>query len=202
MFEAILNLLYPNVCGICGKICKESICEKCELKLQEYEINNIGVFRYEGIIRKKIIEYKFGDKAYLYKTFAKIILKNEKICGFLRNYDIIIPVPLSKKKKQARGYNQTELVAREIAKNITNLKLETNILVKTKDTEVQSLLTKTQRTENVKNAFAVKNAENIKGKKIILFDDIYTTGATANECSRVLTEAGAEEIMILTIAKD
>lgn len=214
MFNSILNLLYPNVCGFCGKICKGSICKKCELKLHEYEINNdvganlvLSLFKYEGIIRQKMIEYKFGDKAYLYRTFAKIVLKNEKVCGFLRNYDIIIPVPLHKKKKRARGYNQTELIAKEIANNIPNLKLETNILIKTKNTEVQSLLTRNQRRENIKNAFEINvgtgfHTRPIEGKKIILFDDIYTTGATANECRRVLKNAGAKEILVLTIAKD
>ena len=221
MLDSILNLLYPNVCGFCNKICFGSICKKCELKLKKHEINNdvgtglasaqynfnnlISLFKYEGIIRKKIIEYKFGDKAYLYRTFAKIILKNEKVCGFLRNYDIIIPVPLHKKKKHIRGYNQTELIAKELVKNIPNLKLETNILIKTKNTEVQSLLTKNQRQENIKGAFEV-GAGNcacpIEGKRIILFDDIYTTGATANECSKVLKRAGAKEILVLTIAKD
>jgi len=116
----------------------------------------ISIFKYEDIIRKKMIEYKFGDRAYLYKTFAKIILKNEKVCGFLRNYDIIIPVPLHKKRKNARGYNQTELAAKEIANNIPNLKLETNILIKTKNTKVQSLLMKNQRRINIKGAFEIK----------------------------------------------
>lgn len=104
MFEAFINLLYPQACGFCNKICKEELCKKCELKVQEYGIINldaakISVFRYEDIIRKKIIEYKFGNKAYLYKTFAKCILKNEKICEIIRNYDIIIPVPIHRKRK-------------------------------------------------------------------------------------------------------
>ena len=104
MLDAILNLLYPNVCGFCDKICKESLCRKCELKLKKYEIlparneavaifrnrnNNfncfISILKYEDIIRKKIIEYKFGDKSYLYKTFAKVILRNENACRILEN---------------------------------------------------------------------------------------------------------------------
>ena len=67
---------------------------------------------------------------------------------------------------------------------------------------MQSLLTRKQRRENIKNAYEVKNQEKIRGKKIILFDDVYTTGATINECKRVLNEAGAGEILILTLAKD
>ena len=211
--ETMLNLIYPNVCGICDKICKENLCKKCELKLQEHVINNvivnnnkyfdnlISIFKYEGIVREKIIEYKFGEKAYLYKTFARIMLKSEKAYGILKNYDIIIPVPIHKKRKLQRGYNQTELIAREIAKNI-NVTLQTNVLIKTKNTEVQSLLTKRQRSQNVKNAYNTRNTERIKDKKIILFDDIYTTGSTVRECSKTLKKAGAKEILVLTVAKD
>jgi len=104
MLEAIINLLYPHICGFCNKICKEALCKKCELKLQKYEVNNISedrisVYKYEDIIRKKIIEYKFGSRSYLHKTFARCILKNEKIYGIIKNYDIIIPIPIHKKRK-------------------------------------------------------------------------------------------------------
>ncbi|MCL2354707.1 MAG: hypothetical protein FWC68_02275, partial [Oscillospiraceae bacterium] len=93
MFEAIIDLLYPNICGFCNKICKEGLCKKCELKLHKYGINNVldhrvSIFKYEDIIRKKIIEYKFGNKPHLSKTFASSILKNEKICEIIRSYDI------------------------------------------------------------------------------------------------------------------
>ena len=212
MLEYILELIYPTTCGFCGKICKDAICKKCELKLKEYEINlirknkkyyqeSIHLYRYDGIIRKKIIDYKFNNKSYLYKTFAKIILKNKKVCGFLKNYDIIIPVPIHKKRKLIRGYNQTELIAKEIVKN-THLKLEKNVLLKQKNITTQSVLTKVKREQNVKNAFIVKNKEKIQNKKILIFDDIYTTGSTVLECAKILKKAGIKEIGVLTIAKD
>ena len=126
MLNNILELIYPNVCGICEEICKESLCEKCAIEMRKYEINLINkhkkmyfnesmhIFKYDEIIRQKLIEYKFQDKAYMYKTFAKIILKNKKVCGFLEKYDIIIPVPIHKKRRLKRGYNQTELIVKEI----------------------------------------------------------------------------------------
>ena len=96
IFNYILELIYPNVCGVCKKICKENLCPKCEIKTKEYQINiikkyndkqtyfdeGIHIFKYEDIIRKMLVEYKFQDKAYLYKTFTKIILKNKKIMRF------------------------------------------------------------------------------------------------------------------------
>ena len=213
MLDYILELIYPTTCGICNKICKEALCKKCELELKKYEINlirknkkmyfaeSMHIFRYEDLIREKIISYKFNNKSYLYKTFSKIILKNEKICGFLKNYDIIIPVPIHKRRKIKRGYNQTELIANIIA-NKTHLKLEKDVLLKQKNIVSQSSLNKSDRKQNVKNAFIVKNIEKVVNKKILLFDDIYTTGSTADECSKTLKKAGAKQIGVLTIAKD
>lgn len=216
MFEKILNLIFPNVCGFCNKIDKNSLCKNCELRLAKYEINCIkdytkdskkyfdyqySALRYENIVREKIINYKFNENSYLYKTFAKIIIKNKKVYGFLKLYDIIIPVPMHKTKKSVRGYNQSELLASEIAKHM-ELGFEKNVLIKTKNTKVQSTLTKTQRIENIKNAFCVTDNAKIKDKKVILIDDIYTTGSTVNECSKVLKKAGAKEIFVVTIAKD
>ena len=82
------------------------------------------------------------------------------------------------------------------------MKFENKNLVKIKDTAKQSTLTKAQRIENLKDAFRIKHPENIKGKRIILFDDIYTTGSTVNECSKMLRAAGALEIIVLTLAID
>ncbi len=215
MIDEILNLIYPSVCGFCNKICKEHLCKKCEIKIKEYEINIIRkskdkdtywdkllcLFRYEDIIRNTLIKYKFQNKAYLYKTFSKIILKNKKVCVFFKNYDIIIPVPISKKRKRQRGYNQSYLIAKEISKYI-NLKCENKCLIKKQDTMEQSKLGKEQRKINVQNVYKIINKEKLLNKDVLLLDDIYTTGNTVNECARVLKQAGVKSVGILTIAKD
>lgn len=209
----LLDLIYPPVCGICNKISKKYLCKKCELEIKKYEINKIEksknkyfdyqikILKYENLIRNKIIDYKFNEKSYLYKTFGKIILNNKKIYSFLKKYDIMLCVPIHIKKKGQRGYNQSELIAKEIAKNLA-IELQYNNLIKVKDTEKQSTLTKQKRIENVKGAFEVKNNNIIEDKRVILFDDIYTTGSTVNECSKILKHAGAKEIVILTLAID
>lgn len=213
MSNKILELIYPNVCGICGKICKESLCKRCAIEIKKYEINLVNknkkmyfnesmhIFKYNEMIRQRLIEYKFQDKSYMYKTFAKIILKNKKVCGFLEKYDIMIPVPIHKKRRLKRGYNQTELIAKEICKNIS-LELKTDVLIKQKNIKAQSELNKNERKQNIKNAFEIKNINEIIDKKILLFDDIYTTGSTVNECSKILKKAGAKQIGVVTIAKD
>lgn len=216
MLDYILDLIYPNVCGFCNTICKENLCNECEEKIQpkllcnidNYENDNtkyfskhLYLFKYDEI-RNKILDYKFNDKAYLYKTFSKIIIKNEKICGFLKKYDIIIPVPIHKKRMKVRGYNQSDLIVKEIAKKIDDIRLENNVLLKVQNTKPQSTLNKLERNENAKNAYMVKNVDKVKNKSILLFDDIFTTGNTVNECSRLLKLSGAKDIGIITLAKD
>lgn len=212
ILEKILDLIYPPVCGMCGEICKSGICEKCDenlkqrikfskIKYNNKEFNELVYFcKYEGDLREKILSYKFNNKAYLYKFFSEIIIKNEKEYSFFEKYDIIIPVPIHRKRKLTRGYNQTELIARNIAKKHKELKYM-NVLYKQKHTIPQSSLNKKQREENVKNSYQIRDIS-LANKNVILFDDIYTTGATANECSRLLRQAGAKSVAVLTIAKD
>ena len=112
-------------------------------------------------------------------------------------------VPLSWKRKLQRGYNQSLLIAKIIS-NILQVKIESKILYKTKNIVPQSTLNKKERKENIKGAFKVKNIEKIRNKKILIIDDIYTTGSTLNECSRNLMRNGIikENIGVLTLAKD
>lgn len=209
-FECVLDIIFPQKCGICGKV-GGSICDKCYENLKKYEIKRqhedlFFVYQYEGELRKLILDYKFNDKSYLYKTFAKCLIKNKNVCQFLNCYDIIIPVPLHKKRLHKRGYNQAELVARELSKELTlnNRKILclSNALIKNKNIKPQSEKGIAQRKADIKGIYEVKNANSIKNKKVILFDDIYTTGSTAEECKKMLLEAGVSKVGILTIAKD
>ena len=129
------------------------------------------------------------------------LLKQQKIFEIIKTYDIILPVPISKKRYKQRGYNQTELIAREIRKR-TDIELVTNCLYKEKNNVPQSTLNKEDRIENVKNAYIIKNSKIIKDKRVIIFDDIYTTGSTVNECSKLLKQNNVKEILEMTIAKD
>lgn len=212
----LIDLIYPPVCGICDRICKKHLCKECDIDLKKYEINEIEdvkndkskyydyqvkTFKYKGKVRSKIIDYKFNEKSYMYHTFQKMITKNEKIYSFLKKYDIILYVPMFKKQEYKRGYNQTYLIAKEIGKTL-GIPIGKNNLIKIKDTKKQSTLTKEERKTNVKNAFVIRKSERIVNKKVILFDDIFTTGNTVNECSKVIKMAGAKEVAILTIAVD
>lgn len=159
------------------------------------------MFKYDGLIRNLILKYKFNEKPYLYRSFIKFFEIYQKKYAQFDFYDIIVPVPISKKRLKTRGYNQSYLIAKEISK-ILNIKLENDILAKQKDNIAQSTLNKSEREENVKCVYKLVNENKVKNKKILLIDDIYTTGSTVNECSKILTNAGAEKIDIFTIAKD
>ena len=223
MLEFVLNFLFPPVCGICGKLNREWLCIDCEKRLKRYQkeqyiqrFNTIKLknyekeryfdelfyyFEYKGLIRKLLLQYKFSDKSYLYNFWAKVILKSKKVDEIFQIYDIMIPVPMEKYKELKRGYNQTKLITDIICK-LNGICVLNNVLIKIKKTETQSTLNLEKRYENIENAFEIKNEKLILGKKIIIFDDIYTTGATVNEISRILKNAGAEKILVLVIAKD
>ena len=219
----ILNLIYPPMCGICGKFNENFLCPKCqkileneavfgidkyekikiEKNLQErkYFNEHLYIFEYEGIIRRIILKYKFQDKAYLYKTFVNFLLKNKNFFEFIKKYDTIIPVPISRKRRALRGYNQSELIVKEIA-NFTNLKEESDCLFKIKNVIEQSKLNKEERQKNIQGVYELRNKEKLYKNKILLVDDIYTTGATVNECVEELMRAKPGEIGVLTLAKD
>lgn len=113
---------------------------------------------------------------------------------------VLIPVPLDKKRLRWRGFNQAEELAKGISKFL-NIEILNNILIKTKETLPQVELSDEERKENIKGAFACQNQEKIKGRKILLVDDIYTTGSTMEECARVLKKAGAKEIIGIVVAR-
>ena len=211
----ILNIIFPPVCGMCGKFNKDFLCKKCELLLKNesnFEIdrldflnglffsNHIYFFKYQGMIRKLILEYKFNEKSYLYKTFVNFILKDKKFFEILNSYDTIVSVPISYIRKKERGYNQSKLIAKELS-NIVGIKY-IEVLRKTIDTVPQSTLNKKERLENLKNVYKIKDKISIRNKKILMVDDIYTTGTTVTECCKIMIENGARQIDILTIAKD
>lgn len=237
------------MCAFCGKIDKNFLCENCKKEIERIEKfhqdkytskeynEHIYMFEYKKI-RNKILDYKFDDRAYYYKTFVNILLNNKKMCEILKSYDIIIPVPIHNKRRKERGYNQTELIAKEIAKSIDGLEYA-NILIKDKNTVPQSTLNKRERAVNTQNIYKLKyeaqaetiqennssqknnlfqrsNASKkknllqeeyfsqakIQQKRVLIFDDIYTTGATANECAKIIKKLKPSKIGILTIAKD
>ena len=113
--NSALDYFFPPICGMCGEINENYICNNCyenikkikKCVINEYNNRNFSkhlyIFKYEGTIRKRIIEYKFEDKAYLYKTFSEIFIKNKTVCNYIKKYDVLINVPIRNKRKRKRG---------------------------------------------------------------------------------------------------
>ena len=206
--QKILDIIFPIKCIDCGKISEKWICDKCFNhlkygKIEEFKEGEIkyliSLFSY-GEIREKMLKFKFNDEAYIKNYFVELIVRNDKIKNKLKDIDLIIPVPMYFLKKLRRGYNQAELIAKGIAKNL-KIQEDNNILIKYKNTKTQSLLNLEERKNNLKDCFKVENYKKIENKNILLVDDIYTTGTTIRECVYQLKKFNCNMISVLVIAK-
>jgi ComF family protein len=162
----------------------------------------------EKFLTRKLI-YQFKYKSYLVKTLAKplveMILEHFVLAKNLEleiwKDSIIIPVPLEKGKWKDRGYNQSEELGKMIGQSL-NVLTVTHNLVKIKKTNPQMKLKAKEREGNVRNAFKIKNPQEIAGRKVFLVDDVYTTGSTMEECAKILKEAGAKQVWGICIARE
>ena len=163
-------------------------------------------YKERALTRKLIHQFKYQPYIKdLAKTLALLIAEHFFISGsnkedVWRN-SILIPIPLDKKKLKRRGYNQAEELAKELSK-ILLIPVFLNVLIKIKTTRAQIELSGKEREQNLKGAFTIKNLAQVKGKKIFLIDDVYTTGSTMEECARILKKAGAKQVWGIVIARE
>lgn len=195
--ERILNLLWPKICFGCGRT-GFYICPECDVFLSEAMNNDcqkmITVWQYEGIMEKAIKKSKEGCFDIISELTEKALLKID-FC--LPEDSIITYVPMHPNKERRRGFNQAKIIAQKIGEKTG--KPVSPLLRKIKDNKEQESLNKMQeRLENVKGVFeAVKT----KNQSVLLVDDVYLTGATMQECVRVLNEAGANDIYGFALAR-
>lgn len=212
-FSGILDLLFPPRCTFCRKILKRGendICSSCAESLPkcdgekavqkgQYYSKCISPLYYQDIVRDSILRYKFGSKKGYVTCYSKILAR----CladNYRGKYDLITWVPISADRLKTRGYDQAMILAMATALEMDDVAAET--LKKTRDNPAQSSLGgKDERRANVTGAYTATDPELIEGKRILLIDDIVTTGATLSECARTLLLAGAGEVMCATIAR-
>lgn len=210
--EFFLDIVFPKRCvGRCGKEdCY--LCEQCAQTIRQTGWKNetftlfpyrdpkvrrlVWLLKYQGI---KEIGQLFGDLLY---ESAIEDLTESLMFSPANGKILIIPVPLAKKRLRQRGFNQAEIIARSFASGDRNsFQLDTQTLYKTRDTESQvSLRGKSQRLKNLANAFKINKKRKLKGKTIILIDDVVTTGATLEECARCLRKKGARRVIKMASA--
>ena len=179
------------------------------IKIEAIDEKTISVFEYRNdFIKEALWMLKYRRNMWLAKIFAEamyeVLLEEIGDQILFNNFTkpILIPLPLSKTRAQERGFNQSELLAKEIylIDEKENLSFEPKVLFKIKNTESQTHKNKKDRRENIKGSFEVRNSQKIKGRNIILIDDVYTTGSTLNEAGRVLRKSGAKKVFGLVVA--
>lgn len=194
------NLPYnnENICKICGSHIEgmAKICLPCKEKFKTYEMAR-SPFLYKDNIAFLIQKLKYENGKYIAKPLGYFMAEEYKKNDF--NCDCIVPVPLHEKRQKERGYNQAELLGKHLSKYLSIPQI-TECLYRTKDTPTQTKLNYLQRQKNLENAFKVKNRKLIKGKIVLLIDDVFTTGATIENCAIALLHAGVNKVFALSVA--
>lgn len=209
-----IKAIQGNVCSICGERVLSSyiecdddglrrcpICRRIERPF--YRVLSYG--SYEGGLRELIHLLKYNGVRPVADVLGHMLAESLNSLENLWEQPLVlvIPVPLYKAKQRQRGFNQAYLIARAAMKRMParRLELAADVLKRLRDTHSQIGLTSHQRRENLRGAFAVANVQQVTGREVILVDDVYTTGATASECARVLRRGGARKVWVATVAR-
>lgn len=200
-----LDLISEPYCPLCGipfvaENTTSHLCGDCLGGVHSFDRARAAGF-YQGLIREVIHRFKYGGQTFLVKPLARMLVEPAKDLIRLHRIDTIIPVPLHYKRLRQRGFNQASLLARSLG-SLLHIPVDYFSLKRTRWTDPQIGLSRNQRAGNVKGAFSLKSAEKIKGKGILLLDDVFTTGETVNQCVGVLKkDGGAGEVVVLSVAR-
>jgi competence protein ComFC len=207
------------VCGKCWqnvRFIKAPFCDRCGLPF-EGEITTIfncqncremelhfksarSAVVAKGFVRDAILAYKY-NRALWFEPFLADLLSREATPILAREkWDMIVPVPLHPKKLREREFNQAERLGRHFSR-AAGIPLNTKLLKRVEPTRTQTVLTREERSANVRNAFAMQPGMRLNGERVVVLDDVFTTGATTNACARILIAAGAGEVCVWTVAR-
>ena len=192
---------YCSVCGIpfVSKAGEDHLCGKCIVKKPYYDEMR-APYLYDGPIMDAIQRIKYSGRSYIADSLGLLLGEYAKEWLGKTEKMILLPVPLHIKRMRSRGFNQSMILSKKI-NEILHANLDFKTLERTRNTKTQTGLKFKERLKNVKGAFEVLNNLKIKGKDIILVDDVATTGNTINECARVLKKAGCKRVYGLVLAR-
>ena len=210
LLHRILQLLFPPKCVLCGKILTKEetdLCKACRMDAPVCPVKRnklpfldswLALWHYEGDVRRSLLRYKFYNRRHYAQSYGRLLamkLQLEREDAF----DLITWVPVSRIRKLRRGYDQVELLAKAVAGELGMEPVP--CLRKIRHNRAQSgVVGQAQRRANVLGVYETVNQDRFRGKRILLLDDIITTGATAGECARVLLTAGAKEVHCAAVA--
>ncbi|MFA5388368.1 MAG: ComF family protein [Candidatus Omnitrophota bacterium] len=208
-----------NVCPACAKSIKERLppfCARCGRRLEgDPEQVNVcadckkdepyfdrawSAFHYDGPLKGLIHDFKYRKITSLSSDFTTLMAGFMKKYGVGRKCGMILPVPMSPARLFEREINHSGILARKLGKEM-RIPYYGNTLRKIKDTLPQSKLKRQERVKNLRSSFSLKSGSSVRGKNILLVDDLFTTGSTVNECSRLLKESGAGYVEVITLAR-
>lgn len=228
-WKGILDIIYPRRCPICdevvmtekGLVCpecrkklpyiKEPCCKKCGKQIRRAEEEYCGdcqrvshvytegraLFEYDSVMQQSVAAFKYKGRQEYAEWYGVELAQRYGIQLERWDVEALIPVPIHKSRYRKRGYNQAALLAEAISRH-TGLKMDENVLIRTKKTMAQKELSTKERAKNLQEAFQLgKNV--VQYKKVVLVDDIYTTGSTADACAKVLKQNGVEQVYLLCL---
>jgi ComF family protein len=205
-----IHLVSHPLCSVCGRPFldasgEDHLCAACLTRMPHFVQGRAWACypRDEGTehpLRQVVQKFKYGRKVSLGKPLGRLMAQGCR--EFLSEFsiDVVIPVPLHPARLRWRGFNQSLLLARQVSR-IYNVPMDAFVLYRNRETPPQTQLSEEDRRKNVRGAFATYPEKSLKGINVLLVDDVYTSGATVNECSRVLTRDGAKRVYVLTLAR-
>ena len=195
--ECLTSLPFINTrtcikCG--GRVLPDEVaCKDCSIVKHIVDVN-YSILDYDEYVKSKIVNFKQNKQRKIGVAFAYIM--KEFFDNLHLDIDVIIPVPIHTNRLKERGFNQSEILASKLGDKVDN-----HILERIKDTPHQTGLSRKNRRENLNRSFSVVDKSKVKGKNILLVDDIYTTGSTLDECARTLYKCGAKSVQSLCLAR-
>ena len=194
------------MCKCCGTIFytpegEDHLCDACIVSSKAFHwARSTGL--YDQTLMALIHQFKYQGNLRLARPLGRMLLQTYQQFFQPENIDLILPVPLHARRFRQRGFNQAYLLVRDWKRSDSPVPpVEKAVLLRTRWTDPQTGLGRKERISNIKRAFSVDDVQKIRGKKVLLVDDVYTTGATVNECARVLCAAGAKQVDVLTLAR-
>jgi len=202
-WKPLLDLIFPPRCEVCRKSGDEALCPDCfsQIKLLKPYLGVHSAAVYDGVLREAIKRFKFKKRRGLAEPLGILLVRYLSRTPELKvdEMEAIVPVPLHRQRERQRGFNQVDLLARIVSKYFEVPVI--SALARVRRTAPQFDLPREARRANIKGAFKVVEPKAIYNRKVILLDDIYTTGSTVAECSRALQTAGARRVEILTLSR-
>lgn len=188
-------------CGLpfAGAITTDFECPNCSA-MKIYFDRAVASLRFQGVVRHAILALKYGKQLHWGRVMQGWVLARAQELLGGEELDLALPVPLHRLRQRERGFNQAWLLLEALGPCL-DLSCHRDLLHRVRATDTQSALDRSERLVNLRGAFALRQPGSVKGQRILLIDDVLTTGSTANECARVLKQSGARSVLVFTLAR-